>query len=109
CQPEYWGRGVQLHGAVAVVTGGSGGLGQRIVRALHADGCQVAAVYLTSPQVAEPLAAELSAKGPRVLALQANVTDEADIARLFERVLAEFGRLDILVNNAAYNQWVPFD
>ncbi len=100
---------MRLDGKVALVTGGSGGLGQRIVRALHAQGCQVAAVYLTSPQVAEPLAAELSARGPRVVALRADVTDEAEIERLVARVLAEFGRLDILVNDAAYNQFIPFD
>jgi len=99
---------MRLNGAVALVTGGSGGLGQRIVRALHQDGCQVAAAYLTSPHIAQPLAAELSAGGPRVVAMRADVTDEAEIEALVARVLREFGRLDILVNDAAYNQWVAF-
>src|SRR5438128_2593419 len=99
---------MRLDGAAALVTGGSGGLGQRIVRALHGAGCQVAAVYLSSPETAESLAAELSSAGPRVVALRADVTDQREIEALVQRTVAEFGRLDILVNNAAYNQYIPF-
>src|SRR4051794_35721037 len=99
---------MELRGAVALVTGGSGGLGQRIVRALHTQGCQVIATYNTSPQVAEPLAAELSAQGARCVAWQADVTDERQMLGLVERAVRELGGLQILVNNAAYNQYIAF-
>lgn len=99
---------MELKGTVALVTGCTGGLGQRICRALAEQGAHIAGVYQQSRGPAEALAAEWSALGPRSLAFQADVTDPAEIARLVEQVLAEFGRIDILVNNAAYNEWVPF-
>jgi 3-oxoacyl-[acyl-carrier protein] reductase len=99
---------MDLHGAVAVVTGATGGLGQRIGRALAVQGAQVAGVYQTSQAQAEALVAEWSALGARSAAFQADVTDPVSIQQMVERVLAEFGRIDILVNDAAYNQLVPF-
>jgi 3-oxoacyl-[acyl-carrier protein] reductase len=83
-------------------------LGQRIGRALAAAGAQVAGIYQKSQAQAEALAAEWSALGPRCVALQADVTDPAEIRRMVEQVLKEFGRIDVLVNNAAFNQWIPF-
>ena len=99
---------MELQDAVAVVTGATGGLGQRIGRALAAQGAHVAGVYQTSQEQAKGLAAEWSALGSRSAAFQADVTDPASIRQMVERILAEFGRIDILVNNAAYNQLVPF-
>jgi 3-oxoacyl-[acyl-carrier protein] reductase len=99
---------MELKGAVAIVTGCTGGLGQRICRAFAKQGMQVAGVYLKSKEPAEALAAEWSALGPRCVAIQADVNEPAEIQRMVERVLAEYGRIDVLVNNAAYNQWVPF-
>ncbi len=99
---------MELQGTVAVVTGATGGLGQRISRALAVQGAHVAGVYQHSAEAANALVAEWSALGPRSAAFQADVTDPASIQRMVERVLAEFDRIDILVNNAAYNQLVPF-
>jgi 3-oxoacyl-[acyl-carrier protein] reductase len=99
---------MELQGAVAVVTGATGGLGQRIARALAVQGAHVAGIYQTSKAQAEALVAEWSALGSRSAAFQADVTDAASIQPMVERILAEFGRIDILVNNAAYNQLVPF-
>jgi 3-oxoacyl-[acyl-carrier protein] reductase len=99
---------MDLHGTVAVVTGATGGLGQRIGRALAAQGAHIAGIYQTSQAHAEALVAEWSALGARSAAFQADVTDPASIRQMVERVLAEFGRIDILVNDAAYNQLVPF-
>ena len=99
---------MDLKGAVAIVTGCTGGLGQRICRAFAMQGTQVAGIYQKSRDQAEALAAEWSALGPRCVAFQADVTEPAEIQRMVEEVLAEFRRIDILVNNAAYNQWVPF-
>jgi 3-oxoacyl-[acyl-carrier protein] reductase len=99
---------MELQGTVAVVTGATGGLGQRIGRALAAQGAHIAGIYQTSQAHAEALVAEWSALGARSAAFQADVTDPASIRQMVERVLAEFGRIDILVNDAAYNQLVPF-
>jgi 3-oxoacyl-[acyl-carrier protein] reductase len=99
---------MDLRSAVAIVTGGTGGLGQRIGRALAEQGSHVAGVYLQSRDKAEALAKEWSALGPRCIAVQADVHDGAQIQRMVQQVVEAFGRIDILVNNAAYNQFVPF-
>jgi 3-oxoacyl-[acyl-carrier protein] reductase len=99
---------MELKGAVAIVTGCTGGLGQHICRALVQQGTQVAGVYLESRDRAEALAREWSDAGPRCIAVQADVTDPAQVERMVREVLAAYGRIDILVNNAAFNQTVPF-
>ena len=99
---------MELKGAVAIVTGCTGGLGQRICRAFAARGTQVAGVYVQSKEEAEAFAREWSALGPRCLAFQADVTAPDHIQRLVGQVLDTYGQIDILVNNAAFNQLVPF-
>jgi 3-oxoacyl-[acyl-carrier protein] reductase len=100
---------MELAGTVALVTGGTGGLGSRICHALAAAGCHVAATYHTARAAAAALCDELSAyHGRRALALAADLADPEVIAGLPEAVEREFGRLDILVNNAAANRWVPY-
>jgi len=99
---------MELKGAVAIVTGCTGGLGQRMGRAFAEQGTQVAGVYVASKGPAEALAREWSALGPRCVAFQADVTDPAQIDRMVAQVVETFGQIDILVNNAAYNQTVPF-
>lgn len=98
---------MQLRGTAAIVTGGTGGLGQVICRALAREGASVAVVYERSRQAAEDLAAEL-AGDTRAIAVQADVANPVAVQRAVESVLAAFGRVDILVNDAAYNQWVPY-
>jgi 3-oxoacyl-[acyl-carrier protein] reductase len=99
---------MELMGSVAIVTGCTGGLGQRICRAFAEHGTQVAGVYVQSKEQAEAFAREWSALGPRCLAVQADVNDPEQIRRMVDRVLEAYGQIDILVNNAAYNQLVPF-
>lgn len=99
---------MELKGAVAIVTGCTGGLGQRIGRAFAEQGTQVAGIYVASKAPAEALVREWSALGPRCIAIQADVTDRAQIDRMVAQVLEAYGQVDILVNNAAYNQTVPF-
>jgi 3-oxoacyl-[acyl-carrier protein] reductase len=101
-------RVMELNGSVAIVTGCTGGLGQRVCRAFSERGTQVAGVYVQSREQAEAFAREWSALGPRCIAVQADVNDQAQIRRMVDRVKEEYGRIDILVNNAAYNQLVPF-
>lgn len=99
---------MEMKGTVAIVTGCTGGLGQRICRAFAESGAQVAGVYQHSKAEAEAFAAEWSALGPRCIAVQADVTEQSQVQRMVEEVAAAYGRIDILVNNAAYNQLVLF-
>ncbi len=100
---------MELKGTVAIVTGGTGGLGRRICRALALQGVNVAVVYLASHDAARQWARELSEMGgTKCVAIQADVTKPEAIQKMVADVMAEYGRIDILVNNAAYNQWIPF-
>jgi 3-oxoacyl-[acyl-carrier protein] reductase len=100
---------MRLTSTVALVTGGTGGLGSRICHALAAAGCQVIPVYRESHTAAHALAVELAAyQGQRSLPIAADLADPAAIPGLLDTVDREFGRLDILVNNAAANVWVPY-
>lgn len=99
---------MQLAGTAAIVTGGTGGLGQVICRTLAREGVGVVVVYERSRQAAEDLVAELASGGAAAIAIQADVANPADAQRALESALAAFGRVDILINDAAYNQWVPY-
>jgi 3-oxoacyl-[acyl-carrier protein] reductase len=89
-----------LAGKVALVTGGSRGIGAAIVRRLAADGASVAFTYSASRTPAEQLAAQIVAAGGKSLALQADAADPDAVRRAATDTVAAFGRLDILVNNA---------
>ena len=100
---------MELRGTVALVTGGNGGLGQRICHALAREGAHVAAMYAQSRDAAERVARELAATcGVNAAAFRCDITDAAAVTRLAGEVTARFGRLDILVNDAAYNIAIPF-
>jgi 3-oxoacyl-[acyl-carrier protein] reductase len=91
---------MKLKDQVALVTGGSRGIGRAIVRAFAAEGARVAFVYRGSQAAAEALVAEIQQAGGTTLALQADVSDSAAAQVVVDRVEKEWGRLDILVNNA---------
>jgi 3-oxoacyl-[acyl-carrier protein] reductase len=100
---------MDLNGAVALITGGNGGLGQRICHALAQQGAHIAVVYARSQDQAETVASDLAARYQiNAAAFACDITDAAAIARLVGEVTARFGRLDILVNDAAYNKAIPF-
>lgn len=100
---------MDLRGAVALVTGGNGGLGQHICHALAREGAHVAVMYAASRDAAEGVARDLAAShGVNAAAFGCDITDAAAVARLVQEVLARFGRIDILVNDAAYNKAIPF-
>jgi NAD(P)-dependent dehydrogenase (short-subunit alcohol dehydrogenase family) len=98
----------KLAGKVALITGGNRGLGKGIARGLAAEG---ASLVLTARGEADlrQTADELAAQGTPVLAVPADVTDEAQVRHLFERTLERFGRLDLLVNNAGAFDGGPID
>jgi 3-oxoacyl-[acyl-carrier protein] reductase len=87
-------------GQVAVVTGGSRGIGRGIVRRLGAAGAAVGVNYTSSEAEAEAAAQEVRDAGGRAVAVRADVGEAADVERLVERVERELGPLTILVNNA---------
>jgi 3-oxoacyl-[acyl-carrier protein] reductase len=93
-------QSARLAGKRALVTGGSRGIGAAIVRRLAADGAAVAINYVADQSSADTLVAELTDKGHRVAAFQADVSDPAHTEDLVQRVVAEFGGLDLLASNA---------
>ena len=99
---------MQIAGTVSIVTGGSGGLGQRICHALARAGGHVVVAYARSRETAETVAGQLRATGVRATAIACDVTRPDDVQALADRVVAEFGRVDILVNDAAYNKWITY-
>jgi len=99
---------MELEGKVSVVTGGNGGLGRRICRALAQAGSDVAVVCARSLPQAQEVAAELRGLGVRAQALRCDVSDPAAVETLATQVVEVFGRVDVLVNDAAYNEWIPF-
>jgi NAD(P)-dependent dehydrogenase (short-subunit alcohol dehydrogenase family) len=99
---------MDLKNTVAVVTGGNGGLGQRICHALATAGANIAVVYAQSAGEAEGVAGEIRSHGVEAAAFACDVTQPAQVARLVDQVVKRFGRLDILINDAAYNKAIPF-
>jgi 3-oxoacyl-[acyl-carrier protein] reductase len=99
---------MEIKGCAAIVTGGTGGLGRQICRALAKNGADVALVFQNSESLAKETAEDLKKEKVRVLTIRADVSREGEINRLAETVMKEFGRIDILINDAAYNTWVAF-
>ena len=89
-----------LTGKVALITGGSRGIGAAIARALADQGADVAISYAASADKAEAVVKDLDAKGVRAKAFKADQADAKQAGELVSNVAKEFGRLDILVNNA---------
>jgi NAD(P)-dependent dehydrogenase (short-subunit alcohol dehydrogenase family) len=91
----------KLEGKIALVTGGSRGLGVAIAHALADEGADVAITYSASAEKAKTVVEALEAKGVRAIAIQADQGDSAAAAPLIAEVVEKLGKLDILVNNAA--------
>ena len=100
-------QGGELEGQVAVVTGAVRRIGRAIARALAGDGAAVVINTRRSQGEADAVAAEIGGQGGRALVHVADVTDEAAVQAMVEATLERFGRLDILINNAADRQQTP--
>jgi 3-oxoacyl-[acyl-carrier protein] reductase len=100
---------MDLKGAVALVTGGNGGLGQRICHALAKEGVHIAVMYAQSRDQAENVARELTTRYQiNAASFACDITNGSAIETLVGDVTRRFGRLDILINDAAYNKSIPF-
>jgi 3-oxoacyl-[acyl-carrier protein] reductase len=91
---------MKLDGKIAVVTGASSGIGAGIAKALGAEGATVVVNYATSRKGADAVVASIEAGGGKAVAIQADMSKSADVAHLFDAVKADYGRVDVLVNNA---------
>ncbi|MCX8251375.1 MAG: SDR family NAD(P)-dependent oxidoreductase [Dehalococcoidia bacterium] len=98
----------KLDGKVAVITGGGTGIGKAIGKALAEEGCDIVLAARNAVRLDES-AAEIAAMGVRTLAVPTDVAEESDVIALFERAMAEFGRVDLLVNNAGVIDGGPID
>lgn len=99
---------MDLHGKIALVTGGSGDIGGAICDALAAAGADVALTYVGNIDAAEASVARVTAAGRRAVAIHLDQRDEASILAAAAELRAAFGGCDILVNNAAWNIGIPF-
>ena len=91
----------KLEGKVALVTGGSRGIGKAIVFALAEEGANVGVIYVKNKEQAEKVCETIRKKnGVKAIALKANITVPDDVKKMADAMLKEFGKIDILVNNA---------
>ncbi|MBC8108261.1 MAG: SDR family oxidoreductase [Anaerolineae bacterium] len=94
----------RLSGKVALVTGGSRGIGAATAKALAADGATVAISYSASPDRASAIVREIENTGGKAIAFKADQADAKQVERLVDDVVKKFGKLDILVNNAGVSE-----
>jgi 3-oxoacyl-[acyl-carrier protein] reductase len=99
----------KLAGKVAVVTGASKGIGASIAEHLAAEGAAVVVNYSSSKSGADKVVKNITDKGGKAIAVQGDVSKEADIAHLFSETKVAYGRLDILVNNAGIYDFKPLE
>jgi 3-oxoacyl-[acyl-carrier protein] reductase len=99
----------KLKNKVAVVTGASKGIGASIAKHFAAEGAKVVVNYASSKKGADNVVKEITDNGGIAISVQADVSKEIDVIRLFEETKRAFGTLDILVNNAVYQGYAPIE
>ena len=104
--PEYRGSG-KLEDRIALITGGDSGIGRAVAVLFAREGADVAIVYLSEDEDAEETRRAVEAEGRRALLIPGDVTDSSFCEEAVEATVRELGGLDILVNNAAYQEHLP--
>ena len=99
---------MKLAGKIALVTGGSRGIGRGIVEILAEEGADVAVNYISNVVQAEEVAAWVRAHGRRAITVQGDVASRADVEAMVDKVWSDLGPIDLLVNNAGIETIVPF-
>lgn len=97
----------KLAGKVALVTGGSRGIGAAIAKRLAADGAAVVLTYSSAPAKADEVVRDIQATGGRALAIKADAADATAVRAAVTQTVAQFGGIDILVNNAGIATMAP--
>src|SRR5687768_12766899 len=98
---DYDRQAKKLHDKVAIITGGDSGIGKAVAVHFAREGADVVIVYRQQSEDAEETKTLVEEKGRKAITIQADVSVEDNCIEIVERVMAEFGRLDIVVNNAA--------
>lgn len=100
---------LELNGKIAVITGGSGGIGSAICKTIAGEGASIVAVYFRNAKKAEEIVKEIEAEGGSAIALQTDVRDPKSVQCLFEQAQSWLGGIDILVNCAGIAYFHPLD
>jgi len=99
----------KLTNKVAIVTGASKGIGAAVAKHLAAEGASVVVNYASSKSGADKVVAEIEKAGGKAVAIQADLSKEAEIVTLFAEAKNAFGRLDVLINNAGIYEFKPLE
>jgi glucose 1-dehydrogenase len=102
------GKALQLQNKVAVITGSSLGIGSAIALAFAKEGAAVALDYRSHPDEAKEIVEQVEGFGGRAVSVRADVSDPGDVKNLIQKAVEEFGRLDVMVNNAGMHEKMPF-